>query len=704
MAARRQSSLLASKRIQSQLGSYEETIITTEKPKPKSSPRKRPSKRVSYHESDASEADANGTPPRPVSRPVKRLRRDKTSRGSASISDLHQRLFNKADSTSGPPAAPCHFPLRKHHVHYHRPQLLEGELGKRGRSSLLDWYDAVNTNRSMPWRKPFINSKDYTDAEELRRALTQRAYEVFISEIMLQQTRVKTVIEYWNRWMEKWPTIYDLANADDDDVMSAWRGLGYYSRCKRIVEACRMVVEHPDWRGLMPNDARELEAQIPGVGPYTAGAISSIVFGRAAPMVDGNVLRVLSRQLGLLADTKTDKVIIDLIWACARSLVKTVSLDVTGDEETGEARPNDAPGRWGQALMELGSTVCTPNPNCSVCPVTTTCRAYQEGRILAQDRNCPGSGSAAQVELPDIEDICQLCEPYVDIAVEPPAAKGPAKTPKQPTLSSFFTSSASKQTRKKAEESSREALSPEALRIVVSHAQKFPIKLVKKALREQETLVCAVRRVKDGAYLLQRRPEKGESHVPLCSVPDDLLHPVLSGFVDSVRGVLLASHFMGNTSMCAYGSTGCRGPDGPCHRPPYSRTQTKLLSLPGLLAGMWEFPSEILPDSNSSTAGQRKKLARELVTGLFQAETAPGKANMQRVDLGYVGELGSVPWTFSHLKLTMHVHLFELNSRQDTALAENARPRRWATAEAVEAETMGTGMRQCWKLVAEAAT
>lgn len=118
---------------------------------------------------------------------------------------------------------------------------------------------------------------------------------------------------------------------------------------------------------------------------------------------------------------------------------------------------------------------------------------------------------------------------------------------------------------------------------------------------------------------------------------------------------------------------------------------------------MWEFPSHILPDSNNSTAGARKKLAREFVTGLFNLkDTSVQPADTQSLDLEHVGELGSVPWVFSHLKLTMHVHLFRLHSHQDIPLVEGTCPRRWAGAEAVEAETMGTGMRQCWKSVAEA--
>lgn len=408
----------------------------------------------------------------------------------------------------------CRFPSRQHGLDYHRPLLLRDKPGKHGRTALLEWYDQVSTDRSMPWRKPFVDPKDYLDPTELREVVTQRAYEVFISEIMLQQTRVKVVIDYWNRWMDKWPTIYDLANAEEDDVMSAWRGLGYYSRCKRILEACRKIVNHPHWRGRMPDDAKTLEKEIPGVGPYTAGAISSIVFGRPAAMVDGNVLRVLSRQLGLLGDTKTDKTIIDLIWSCASALVETVSLDAAADgEEVGEVQPNSAPGRWGQALMELGSTICTPSPNCSACPVTTTCRAYEEGMMLAEARgSCQRSASKLSEPI-EIEDLCQLCEPFPAVAMNEPVEKVAAKNTKQAKLSSFFSSNSTDASRANSHRVSQTRSSPssEALNIVASHAQKFPVKVVKKALREQETLVCAIQRPGDEMYLLQKRPEKGKS-------------------------------------------------------------------------------------------------------------------------------------------------------------------------------------------------
>lgn len=116
---------------------------------------------------------------------------------------------------------------------------------------------------------------------------------------------------------------------------------------------------------------------------------------------------------------------------------------------------------------------------------------------------------------------------------------------------------------------------------------------------------------------------------------------------------------------------------------------------------MWEFPSDILPDSNNSTAAARKTRARKFVTGLFESDSTSKTGGA--VDLKSAGDLGSVPWVFSHLKLTMHVHLFQLNNSDEMTLADRAQPSRWATAEAVEDETMGTGMRQCWKLVAASA-
>lgn len=140
------------------------------------------------------------------------------------------------------------------------------------------------------------------------------------------------------------------------------------------------MVQDPARRGLLPQTAKELEDEMPGVGRYTAGAISAIAFGNADCMVDGNVLRVLSRQLGILGDVKSDKAVIDLLWAAAQALAEATTFERSGvDEDTGRTLPSDAPGRWGQALMELGSTLCTPQPNVSyprfVCALPIMARA-----------------------------------------------------------------------------------------------------------------------------------------------------------------------------------------------------------------------------------------------------------------------------------------------------------------------------------------
>lgn len=159
----------------------------------------------------------------------KRPRTPKGSRsGPKSESGLPGRLFS---APREPLAYDCKFApggattTRLHSTLYHRPLLLFGETGQRGRSSLLEWYDGVSEKRLMPWRKPF-NPEHYGAAAESRAALSVRAYEVWISEIMLQQTRVAVVRDYWTRWMKKWPTMAHLAAADEDDVMGAWRGLG----------------------------------------------------------------------------------------------------------------------------------------------------------------------------------------------------------------------------------------------------------------------------------------------------------------------------------------------------------------------------------------------------------------------------------------------------------------------------------------------
>ncbi|KAK7977314.1 DNA glycosylase [Apiospora saccharicola] len=554
--------------------------------------------------------------------PKKRKGAGTGNRSRDKISQLSQQLFGD-DAESAPDTLAIVFPGRQHPVSYHRPILLDSA---KGRASLLKWFDSVSASRAMPWRKPWIDPSSVPDAAALREQLERRAYEVWISEIMLQQTRVATVIDYWNKWMAKWPTIHDLAAADPDDVLAAWRGLGYYSRATRIHQASKIVCEAEDMQGLLPAEVDKLQANIPGVGRYTAGAISAICFGRPAPMVDGNVLRVLSRQLGLLGDVKTDKAVIDLLWGAATALVEAVARD-TQESSTGNdgVALSDGPGRWGQGLMELGATICTPNPNCSVCPVSSTCRAYGEGTKLATDTGKPSKpkNSTPRAIVPDIEDACALCHPFEEFALSDDATQKPTETAKaqsqkQTSLQSFFFTSAKG---KKATPSPADDAT--CMSVITNHAKKFPLKVVKKAVREEQTLVCAIRR-EDGHYLIHRRPEKG------------------------------------------------------------------------LLAGLWEFPSSILSDPSETQPKSRKQIATRYVHDVLGLTTGDKR-------LKHVGELGSVPWLFSHLKLTMHVQLFsvkDLDSESAPAVTGTNSGSRWSND--VEEESMGTGMRKCWSLVSEA--
>ena len=207
-------------------------------------------------------------------------------------------------------------------------------------SGLLSWYD--ENRRILPWRE------DPTP------------YHVWLSEIMLQQTRVEAVIGYYNRFLAALPTIRDLALADEDVYLKLWEGLGYYSRVRNLHRAAVMIED--DYGGVMPGKSRELLA-LPGIGPYTAAAIASIAFGEAVPAVDGNLLRVYARQTLCKASLKDPK---------------------TKKEATSwyqERIPNDRPGAWNQALMDLGATICLPNgaPHCDLCPVSDTCRAHLAG-------------------------------------------------------------------------------------------------------------------------------------------------------------------------------------------------------------------------------------------------------------------------------------------------------------------------------------
>ena len=179
--------------------------------------------------------------------------------------------------------------------------------------------------------------------------------------MMLQQTQVATVIPYFRRWMERFPDVAALASSDESEVLHAWQGLGYYSRARNLRRAAQeMVRTHA---GRVPRLVTEL-LELPGIGPYSAGAIASIAYGRAEPLVDGNVIRVLARLFALRGDPNRAP-LKTVLWDTARSLV-----------------PAATPGDFNQALMELGATVCTPrNPRCNGCPLAAHCLALERGLV-----------------------------------------------------------------------------------------------------------------------------------------------------------------------------------------------------------------------------------------------------------------------------------------------------------------------------------
>ena len=207
------------------------------------------------------------------------------------------------------------------------------------RAPLLRWYDA--NKRDLPWRR------------------TRDPYAIWISEAMLQQTRVETVIPYWERFLDAFPDVHALADADLDSVYAVWTGLGYYSRARNLKHAAESIVR--DHEGRLPDTAEGLET-LKGIGRYTAGAVASIAFEREAPLVDGNVVRVFARLLGVREDSAARHVV-DRFWRVAEQLVR-----------------GERPGDLNQALMELGATVCTPrSPLCLACPVRSHCDAHAKG-------------------------------------------------------------------------------------------------------------------------------------------------------------------------------------------------------------------------------------------------------------------------------------------------------------------------------------
>jgi A/G-specific adenine glycosylase len=206
--------------------------------------------------------------------------------------------------------------------------------------NLIDWY--IEVQRVLPWRESF------------------EPYTVWLSEIMLQQTQVVTVVEYFNRFIKAYPSVEALAQANEEEVFKLWEGLGYYSRARNLIRCAKIVVEQYD--GIFPKTLKEL-LKLPGIGPYTAGAILSIAYNEAVPAVDGNVMRVISRYRALDVNISDAK---------SRIVFENEVMTLTGGS------PRD----FNQGLMELGATVCTPKqPQCAQCPVNQQCKAFESGTV-----------------------------------------------------------------------------------------------------------------------------------------------------------------------------------------------------------------------------------------------------------------------------------------------------------------------------------
>jgi A/G-specific adenine glycosylase len=204
---------------------------------------------------------------------------------------------------------------------------------------LVDWF--LDVKRDFPWRK------------------NPTPYAVWVSEIMLQQTRAGVVIPYFTRWMGKFPDIQSLARAEISDVMKTWEGLGYYRRAKNLHQGALFIVENHG--GLLPH-SKEALLKIPGIGRYTAGAILSFAFSQKAPAIDGNVLRVLSRYFLIEENIDQEKT--------------KKQIELKAEEFLGDEKP------WvvAEALIELGALVCLPKPNCPECPLNRSCKALKAGK------------------------------------------------------------------------------------------------------------------------------------------------------------------------------------------------------------------------------------------------------------------------------------------------------------------------------------
>ncbi|WP_282158867.1 A/G-specific adenine glycosylase [Shimia thalassica] len=221
---------------------------------------------------------------------------------------------------------------------------------------LLEWYD--HHARKMPWR---VGPKDRANG------VIPDPYRIWLSEIMLQQTTVAAVKDYFERFTKRWPTVRDLADAQDEDVMAEWAGLGYYARARNLLKCARVVANEKG--GVFPDTVNAL-LELPGVGPYTAGAVSAIGFDKSSVVVDGNVERVMARLYDVHTPLPAAK---PELTALAESLT-----------------PLERAGDYAQAVMDLGATICTPrNPACGICPWRPACQARLAGTAVDLPKKTP---------------------------------------------------------------------------------------------------------------------------------------------------------------------------------------------------------------------------------------------------------------------------------------------------------------------------
>lgn len=230
--------------------------------------------------------------------------------------------------------------------------------------ALLSWYDRCA--RDLPWRK--MNDP----------------YRTWVSEAMLQQTRVDTVLPYYDRFLSRFPTLDSLAEASEDEVLKLWQGLGYYSRARNLYKGARQIVS--SFSGSIPSDPALL-TKISGIGPYTAGAIASIAFGIPVPAVDGNVIRVYTRVFGIRVNPVLPE---------NRRRINSLAASLV---------PTDRPGDYNQSVMDLGATICIPGtPDCDRCPLTAFCDAYKKGD--AADLPCLPKSSPVRIITYTVPVIC----------------------------------------------------------------------------------------------------------------------------------------------------------------------------------------------------------------------------------------------------------------------------------------------------------